>query len=424
MKSVSKMTRRTTLNLYLMVVTIACLNVPAHAEWSTYQGDVAHSGYVPGNIDASNLTLRWTASVSQYTTGGMVVGGGRVYSNNGGFIIEALNEQNGSLLWTNTYNSSQALSISAPAFDNGMVYYQTVNGTSNMFHGVNALTGTQVFATPYAAQFDNYLNPTPYNGNVYTGGGYYGGIYSYNGTTGAQNWFGYEGQDDGWTPSADGKYIYSFTASGHTEPTGEFRMINPVTGTTTYLVTDTGFQSYGHMGSAVVLGTHNDAFGVNGPDAPYPDATAPGRLLAFSTQADATHTPHIAWVLSGHYTNQPTLANGVLYVDDGGKVDALDELTGSTLWSWTPPSGTVGGTLIATDNVLFVSTTTSTYALDLTTHQADWSYSVSGNMAYSDGILFIDGTYGTLYTFATPEPSSIGFVILGFGLLMRSRRRD
>jgi hypothetical protein len=162
--------------------------------------------------------------------------------------MTAVDEQSGSILWSNSYTfggfAGQVLSTSGPAYANGVVYYQTQNaGDVNLLRGVNAVTGAKVFATPYDAQFDTYLNPTPYAGAVYAGGGTFGGIYSYNGTTGSQNWFGYDAQFDEWTPAVDGKYAYTFTGDGDTDPIhGQFRMISLATGSTAHLVTDTKFQ--------------------------------------------------------------------------------------------------------------------------------------------------------------------------------------
>jgi outer membrane protein assembly factor BamB len=411
--------------------TATAFAASARADWSTYQGNDGHTGYVSTTIPASNLSLLWSDPISTSSLGGLAVGGNGVYVKGPGVSINAVNEQTGEALWSNSYTfgvgTGQVYTTSAPAYANGTVYYQTDNeGDVSLFHGVNAATGAKVFATPYGAQWETYLNPTPYNGVVYTGGGTYGGIYSYNGSTGSQNWFGTEGQYDGWTPATDGKYLYSFTGSGDTVPIyGQFRMINMSTGATTYLVNDTNFQWNGYtMNSAVVLGPNNDAFSINLPGSVYPNYSSAGRLIAFNTQADATHTPHIAWVLSDQYSGQPTLANGVLYADDGGNLVALNELTGATLWSWTPPSGSLTGTMVATDNVIFASTATTTYALDLNTHAPDWSYPVSGNLALSDNTLFVAGANGTLYAFAAqvPEPSTLCLGIVGIALLLCSRR--
>ena len=407
----------------------------ARADWDTYQGNAAHTGYVSATLQGSDIKLLWKAPISTSALGAMAVGDNGVYVKGPGVTITAVNKKTGAGIWTNPYvpgvGAGQVDTLSAPAYSNGMVYYQTDNeGDVNRFHGVSAITGQQVFATQYGAQWETYLNPTPYGNAVYTGGGTYGGIYSYNASTGGQNWFGTEGQYDGWTPSTDGKYLYSFTGSGDTVPIyGQFRMINMSTGVTTYLVNDTSFQWNGYtMNSAVVLGPDNDAFAINLPGSVYPNYSSAGRLICFNTQADATHTPHIQWVLSDQFSGQPTLADGVVYADDGGNLVALNELTGTELWSWTAPTGSLSGTpMVATDNMLFASTTTTTYAIDLGTHQADWSYAASGNLALSDSTLFIAGTDGALYAFAVPEPSCAVWVIAASALLIkpiRVRRRS
>jgi outer membrane protein assembly factor BamB len=216
--------------------------------------------------------------------------------------------------------------------------------------------------------------------------------------------------------TVDGKYAYSFTGSGDITPiTGQFRMFNLATSATSYQV-NTVFNWAGYtMNSAVVLGPNNDAFAIAG------SGTA-GALLDFSTQADSTHTPHITWSLTDQYIGQPTLANGVLYVNDGGRLEALNELTGALLWSWTAPSGSLKGTMIATDNLLFATTSTTTYAIDLNTHLVDWSYGVSGNLALSDNMLFVAGSTGTLSAFMVPEPSTLCLTILGSIMLVAIRR--
>lgn len=424
--AITKTTRRAMLELLVMLGAVAVMIAPAHAEWSTYQGNAAHTGYVSGNIDTSNLSARWSSPLMTSALDNLAVGVGGVYVN-GRYSVTDVNEQTGAILWNNVYDPNQMFFVTAPAYANGTVYYQSVDGSGHsLLNGVSAATGSRVFATSYSNQFAAYLSPTPYAGVIYTGGGEYGGIYAYNGTTGAQDWFGYEAQYGGWTPAADGKYLYSYTGSGDQgTPYGQFRMIDPATGSTTYLVADNAYDSLGgNIGSAVVLGPHNDAFATNVASVANPSPTLSGRLIAFSTLADATHTPQILWTISDHFRGQATLANGVLYANDNGNVVALDESTGSALWSWTPPTGSPIGPMIATDNVLFLSTGSTTYALDLVTHQADWSFGVSGSLALSDNMLFVAGSNGTLYAFATPEPSfAIGFVSVGFCLLTRSRRR-
>jgi hypothetical protein len=164
----------------------------ARADWATYQGNAGHTGYVAGDVGAAAISFRWSTSISPNALGGMAVGDHGVFVKGPGVSITAVNESNGSPLWSDPYTFGVALgqvyTTSAPAYANGTVYYQTDNeGDHSALHGVSAVTGTQVFSATYSAQWETYLNPTPYGGNVYTGGGEYGGMYSNNGTTGTQN---------------------------------------------------------------------------------------------------------------------------------------------------------------------------------------------------------------------------------------------
>jgi len=96
------------------------------------------------------------------------------------------------------------------------------------------------------------------------------------------------------------------------------------------------------------------------------------------------------------------VANGMVYVAYGpgivvpgnsATVAALNVADGSTAWSWSPPASDYSSIrdVIATNNLLFVSTGTAVYAVDLTTHNVVWTLSVPGGaMAISpSGILYI-----------------------------------
>ena len=379
------------------------------APWPMYQGDPAHNGYVPVTLNPSAFSLRWTKTIhSGVALNPVTAADGKVFvsehsyfGNAGLYVVDATT---GNLLWSTNFGS--VFSVNPPSYAYGNVYIQTCDNYGDTYlHAFQAGTGTFVFRSPHAAQWERYFAPTPYDGNVYVDGGEYGGMYSFNATNGSQIWFGYVGQYDGWTPAVDTNYCYVFTGSGDTVPIlGQFRMIDRFSGTTRYLVTDNAFQWNGYtMNAAVTLGTHSDAFAINEPGSVYPGYGPNGRLLMFDLHADATHTPHIGWVLSDHFTGQPTLANGVLYVNDGGILAALDELTGLPLWTWTPPAGTLTGTIIATENLLFAGAGAATYAIDLVSHQAVWSYPVTGSLALGEGVLYVAGSDGTVTAITAPS---------------------
>ena len=119
------------------------------------------------------------------------------------------------------------------------------------------------------------------------------------------------------------------------------------------------------MDEAVALGSYNDAFVTNG-----------NRVLCFGTQS----TGGINWIATDHYTGQVTVADGVLYVQDGNGIAALSEANGAKLWTWTPASGSISERIIATDNMLFASSSTTTYAISLQSRQTAWTAPYGGNL--------------------------------------------
>lgn len=75
------------------------------------------------------------------------------------------------------------------------------------------------------------------------------------------------------------------------------------------------------------------------------------------------------------------------------RIEARAEGDGALLWSWVPgPAAETGwsGEPVVTKNLLFVSATKATYAIDLATHKVVWSYPMVGRLALTrSGILYI-----------------------------------
>ena len=384
------------------------------SQWTTYQGNPDHTGYVPTSFNARNLSLEWRAPLGGGSFNGVVVGDGTVFVTHphGTTSLWALDQASGVSLWSGSFGN--IFSTSPPAYAGGAVYFQTDSGGDGIFlRAYAARTGANIFNAPYLSQHVTYLNPVLDNANVYVGGGEYGGMYSFNASTGSQNWFGNVPQNDGWTPAIDGRYAYTYTGSGSTAPiTGIFEVLDLKTGAVVASYSDPVFHQLGFtVNSAVVLGPNHDAFTINN-----------GRLVSWDITLSPADPLHIAWSQTNSFSGQPTLANGDLYVISGGALDVLDESTGSLLWSWSPPSGSLSGPMIATDGFLFATTSTETFAVDLSSEATAWSYPISGILALSDDTLFIGGTDGAVYAFAVPEPSSIALLLLGAIGLLGSRR--
>jgi outer membrane protein assembly factor BamB len=113
-------------------------------------------------------------------------------------------------------------------------------------------------------------------------------------------------------------------------------------------------------------------------------------LSSFDTDAKSYE-----WSTPYAYLTVPAVAGGFIYVARNSPMsfDAIDEVTGQVLWSWVPSGH--GDTsfhrnVVATRNMVFVSTDVAVYALDLATRTPVWSYPQPGMLAISaDRTLYI-----------------------------------
>ena len=118
-----------------------------------------------------------------------------------------------------------------------------------------------------------------------------------------------------------------------------------------------------------------------------------GWVLGFNLQTHGS-----AWRVNGSFVGQPSVAEGVIYAQNGADVEAPRESDGTLLWTWRRPlqSG-LRPRMIVTKNVLFATDGASTFAVDLAGHLQVWSYPAGGELALSrDGLLLIARDDGVL----------------------------
>jgi outer membrane protein assembly factor BamB len=125
-------------------------------------------------------------------------------------------------------------------------------------------------------------------------------------------------------------------------------------------------------------------------------------LLDFNTS-----TKTLAWSSAGPYGGNPAYAGGTIYATNKSpmRLEARSEASGTLLWSWGPPDGgeiSYVGDVLVTNNLVFLSTNKTIYAIDTTTHQSVWSMPTSGYLALSE--------YGVLYVVESVSGSTTGKV--------------
>jgi len=353
-------------------------------EWETYQGNPSHTGYVPVTLNTATFASLWSW-VSPFPVGTwlspVTTGSGKAVVSVTGVVrpafLLALKETDGSTVWR--YDFGEIDGVTDPATSIGRVFVAT-KGSQAALSAFSLSTGQLLFRTPFPAQNQSYLAPTFRDSTVYANGGTYGGLYAYRALTGVPRWNADLEQYDTWTPAVDDTYAYAyagyeFVAIRRTDGAREFSVRNQAFGGGRY-----------SLNMAPVI-------------------AAPDAILVVDGVFDYAHDNHLirysvanrneVWRVKQRFMSNPVVAAGQIYVVNavGNSVEARELSTGASVWSWTPPNASdiiPTGNLIVTDNLVFVSTATSTFAIDIASRRHVWSTPRTGHLALSsNGVLYI-----------------------------------
>lgn len=405
-------------------------------DWSTYQANPAHTGYIDLTLNPALFTNAWqysepTANVS-HLVNMPVVGNNSVYvttytttvydPDSRKQVVSNLDEATGAPIWQ---KSTYVLSRSFSSYGEGMpTYYRgytfvphleilsggissvfgkinqynsknsTFNGWFNLSYVPSPLTTPPVVHTFPPVLRNNKLyvmnagwrdSPTPPVISSYTA------LFAPQSNTENPIPAGWSvtatGSDvlGGEALGLDDKYVYYYSGSA-------LIAYNIADGAQAFTIADpqgAAAQTHGYD-AAPIVGDSNDVITYSG----LPGRTDTQRnLVSFDILNKVKR-----WKSANAYQTAPALAKGVIYVARNSPLalDALSETDGHVLWSWTPPAGTTAffGNTVASNNLVFVSTNNAVYALDINTHNRVWSYASAGTMALSaKGTLLIATGY-------------------------------
>ncbi len=381
---------------------LSALNaVSGAADWAMFQGNAAHTGYVPIGLDPNQFSARWeiqsTGSYASYSnppiSNTIATSNGRIFQASGTSLF-ARNEFDGSTAWQ--YDTSVLPSIAPihqvnpPSVVNGTVYMVAGSQQYTYLMGFGATNGNINFSTTLYSQWQRYLAPTVQSGstNVYIDNGPYDGLYGFTGG-GTQLFSAVTDMTDKWTPAVDSTSVYTYTGG---QAGGMLRIYNSATGALTSEIADPTFTNYTYdLGGAAVLGAPGSVFAAN-----FENALLNGDTLGNTLSRFDTTTGTISWKIAGGYPTTPAYANGILYVANQNpmRLEARAETTGRLIWSWTPPVADTQfiSEVLLTNDIAFVSTNNATYAIDMNFQQAVWSFPLSAKLALSkNGILYMQG---------------------------------
>lgn len=353
------------------------------AEWSTTGGNPRHDGYVAATLDPGVFQRRWQKQfAAPLQLHPVATGAGQVYVlarafNASSLRLSALSAADGAERWGRTFVVSN---VSPPAFGNGRVYL--AHGAFNegaRLVSMDAADGAVRFAASYFQRFSTSA-PVVYGGGVYVGGGS-GSVHRADALTGAWTWQTTLGGDDEPIPAVKDGWVVVFRGSTYNVPSG-VALLDAANGDRLGVVTS----PVAMPGMTPVLGSAGNVIGATGSG-----------LLSVPLQPGAP-----AWSQPGFHPRLPVAGNGVVFSVRMREVAAYRESNGALLWTWAPPRGEPWVSMVATDNLLFVSVDgftgdEATYAIDVVSGKQVWDYPASGFLALSaDGILYISSVNGLL----------------------------
>jgi len=391
-------------------------------DWLTIQGSSAHTGFVPVTLDPASFSPRWlwqsgnaanpAFTFDPVTSSGKVF---TVFSPDAGSsvapILAAIDEATGTVAWQQSVpdvpggNTTVGVGggVTAPAIAGGNVFVARKVGATfppdnGRIFSFKVADGAQGFAPQDFTNFPGLFGDYYFENNVSSSTVIHGAYLTPRGSSIL-------------LPTIDDQYNKSFVsldqntgASSDPWPSCSATLSQANIGGTvavdasqaSYLATDSGLllaDSCQTIASAVPLATGMGPTIV--PGTADVVVIGHGNLVDFDTAAMQV-TWSIPASVSDVFVGSPAIVGGTLYVQNAGRlqVEARSESDGNLLWSWQAPwsdDRSFTGNVIATQNLLFISTVARVYAIDVATHQTVWVYPYGGRLAISsNGILYVN----------------------------------
>lgn len=379
----------------------ALSDLPNVANWSAYQGNASHDGYVPATFDAGRFSRRWAVPASTISdeTLQLAHDNGRTFASltdrraratfdiMSKAMLVAFSEQSGEELWRKDFGP--AYRLNPPAAANGKVYVTGSDCCGTFFWMFDQATGKVLGKMDMVPQLYRNYGPTIFGDAAYaSSGSFYAPVTTVLSTALARfgtttlTWQASLPAFDYWSPAVDGTHAYAYVG-------GKLHAVATGNGQPAFTVADPDDAgSYGR-GTTVALSGNGMAFVVSNDQVRAFDLAR--RRFAWRAGRTAYGMPVVARNVVY------TLAEGVAFPDGYHTAfEARDAATGALLWT-SGPLPSLSHSMVVTDNLAFVSGQYETVAIDLATHQQVWQHPAGGRLSISKrGVLHIGGEEGKI----------------------------
>lgn len=377
--------------------------IAADGNWSTLQGDPAHTGYVRTTFTTASFADAWTITAPGAPSE-VAAGSGNVFFNSihadGHIYTHAVSAATGASVWlfdVGTSRFPQGRRPYGPAYSNGRVVSMTSNDTSSAapMQVINATTGGYISTPTYDAQFSDGSVVTPVGEDLFFASGYYGNVvYAADALTATRLWRtevsgdygGYVMQ--GESVAVDQNYVYFFKG-------GSLAILSR-TGKLLKAIQNPFFSKNGLSYSGEYVGA--PILDGNGRIFTFTDNYSRGNSLPIAAFSYDSERP--VWRSGLSYSGQAAVRGNRLYAvrSNSTIVDLLDTATGAIIASIDVGGSTnLSSNVIVSDSHLFVASANTTYAIDLTKGDfaTMWKTNFGGSLALTpDGYLIISTATG------------------------------
>ena len=356
------------------------------AEWSQFGNGPDHSGRYPGVLSTQTWVQRWEYAFPN-AINPLAIGGGKVYVTptgdwNNYMHAVALDAVTGGEVWRTQFQPGY--SMTPPSHHKGVVYMQRGNSDSHLW-ALNASDGTVKWSAPYGSQYERHFSPAVSDLGIYMNGGYYGGIYGFDPTSGTQKFFLSLEQKDQWTPAIHDGKVYSFV-------NGMFRNHHPETGVVQWSLNLTW--NYASLHRSICCDS-GKAYVAN-------DSTAGAELICIDLSSQS-----VAWRVSGSFSGTPAISNGILYACSGGVVKAYNSSTGDWIADFTAADeSSLNGAPVVSSDLLFIGSARKTYIFDLATQAILQTLDFGSQIAIADDTLYLACSDNKVRAFDRAVPSN------------------
>ncbi|GAB5350333.1 Outer membrane protein assembly factor BamB [Qipengyuania sp. 483] len=369
-------------------------------DWATFQRDNAHTGYVPVRFDPARFTKAWEWT-DTFTAGrirppaaseGKVLivtarDGGSAYA--GTARLKAFETSSGKEIWS--YDMGDQFHASGPSISNELVHVTSMrsSSSSNPQWVFNLGSGTFKNQMSFAAQWTDFNQPVADGNEVYVAAGYYGSvIYGYDADAGTQKWVTERTGGAVWggqSMALDDTHAYYYSGTA-------LDQVERATGKIVKSIADPEYVTYTYdYAAGPVLDGKGNVFLFSG-DKRFEGSN---KIVAMSLA-----TGSIKWRSAAEYSTAFALADGTIYAvrSDARVLSAINSENGKVLWSTPlPGSDVLLGNVIATENLIFVSSASQTWAIDRKDqdHSVIWEAPTGGRLAITpDSYLLTTGQRG------------------------------